>query len=316
MSSVAPILVTRRLPSSALAILSAAGEIEVSDVALGPEALANAARGRTAIVCLLTDRITPDVLDAAGPGLKVVSNVAVGVDNIDLAAARDRGVIVTNTPDVLTNATAELTWALILATTRRMGEAERLLRRGDWKGWSLDFLTGMELGGKQLGVVGAGRIGRAVAAKASAFGMTAVFARHRDEKTIDGHAVVSLDELLVSSDVVVLTVPLRPDTRHLIDKRSLARMKRTAYLVNTARGPVVDEEALVWALQERLIAGAGLDVFEKEPAVHPGLLEFENVVLVPHIGSATRETRTAMAELAAKNAAAIVRGQAPLTPVK
>jgi lactate dehydrogenase-like 2-hydroxyacid dehydrogenase len=312
---VAPILVTRRLPSSALAILREAGEVEVSDVAMEPAALQQAARGRTAIVSLLTDRITAEVIAAAGPSLKIVANVAVGYDNIDVAAARAHGVIVTNTPDVLTNSVAEFTWGLILAITRRIGEGERLVRRGAWAGWSLEFMTGMELAGKQLGVVGAGRIGRAVAAKAGAFGMQVVYAAHGGATSLDGHSVVSLDELLVSSDVVSLNVPLRSDTRHLIDRRALARMTRTAYLINTARGPVVDEEALAWALAEHLIAGAALDVFEREPAVHPNLLPLENVLLVPHIGSATRETRTAMAELAAKNAAAVLRGQPPLTPL-
>ena len=260
--------------------------------------------GKRALICLLTDRVDASVI-AGAPDLAVVSNIAVGYDNIDVPAMKARGVVVTNTPDVLTEATAELTWGLILSATRRIGEGERLIRRGEWKGWALDFMLGMELRGKQLGIVGRGRIGRAVAAKAPAFGMTAVFAKHD----------MSLDELLVSSDVVSLHTPGTAATRHLIDRRALARMKRSAFLVNTARGPVVDEEALVWALGERLIAGAALDVFEKEPAVHPGLLAFENVVLAPHLGSATRETRTAMADLAVSNALAVLDGRAPLTPV-
>ena len=181
---------------------------------------------------------------------------------------------------------------------RRIAEGDRLVRRGGWKGWALDFMLGMELRGKQLGIIGRGRIGRAVAAKAPAFGMTAVFAKHD----------MSLDELLVSSDVVSIHTPSTPETRHLIDRRALARMKRSAILVNTARGPLVDEEALVWALEERLIAGAALDVYEKEPIVHPGLLTLENVVLAPHLGSATRETRTAMAELAVGNVLAVLDG--------
>jgi glyoxylate reductase len=237
-----------------------------------------------------------------------VANVAVGYDNIDVAAARERGVIVTNTPDVLTGATAELTWALILAIARRVSEGERLIRSGGWKGWALDFMLGTELAGKRLGIVGAGRIGRAVAAKAETFGMQAVFSSRAP-------GGMSLDELLATSDVVSLHVPLRPDTRRLIDRKALARMKRTAFLINTSRGAVVDEEAVVWALQERLIAGAALDVFEREPQVHPGLLTLENVLLVPHLGSATRETRTAMAELAVRNVLAVLNGQPPLTPV-
>jgi len=241
----------------------------------------------------------------------------VGFNNVDVAAARERGVVVTNTPDVLTGATAELTWALILALTRRVGEGERLVRGRTWTGWALDQLLGMELTGKQLGVVGAGRIGRAVAAKAAAFGMRVVFGPRRPSSgpDVEGHPVVSLDELLTGSDVVSLHIPLSDETRHLIDRRALARMKRTAYLINTARGPVVDEDALVWALGERLIAGAALDVYEREPEIHEGLFAFENVVLAPHIGSATRETRTAMAELAARNVAAVLGGSPPPTPV-
>jgi glyoxylate reductase len=262
---------------------------------------------------VLTDKITADVLDAA-PLLKVVSNIAVGYDNIDVAAARARSVVVTNTPDVLTEATAELTWSLILSVVRRIGEGDRLVRRGGWKGWTLDFMLGTELRGKQLGIIGRGRIGRAVAAKAPAFGMTAVFAARGDRRSPD-LPEVSLDELLVGSDVISLHTPMTAENRHLIDRRAFARMKRTAFLINTARGPIVDEDALVWALGERLIAGAALDVYEREPEVHQGLLAFENVVLAPHLGSATRETRTAMIELAVRNALAVLAGQPALTPV-
>ena len=202
------IFVTGRLPASAIAILKRAGDVDVAAERPEPDALQDAVRGRAAIVSLLTSRIDAAVLDAAGPSLKVVANVAVGYDNIDVPAARARGVIVTNTPDVLTNAVAEFTWGLIFAITRRIGEGERLVRRGDWKGWSLDFLTGMELSGKQLGLIGAGRIGRAVAAKAAAFGMSVVFMRHGDRTTVDGHPTASFDQLLAESDVVSLNVPL------------------------------------------------------------------------------------------------------------
>lgn len=280
------------------------------DVHEGPAPLASdelkrRVAGKQALICLLTDRIDGAVVDAGLPDLKIVANIAVGHDNIDVPAVKSRGVLVTNTPDVLTEATAELTWGLILALARRIAEGDRLIRRGGWRGWALDFMLGMELRGKQLGIIGRGRIGRAVAAKASAFGMTAVFAKHD----------MSLDELLVSSDVVSIHTPATPDTRHLIDRRTLARMKRSALLVNTARGSIVDEAALVWALQERLIAGAALDVFDKEPSVHPGFLPLENVVLAPHLGSATRETRTAMADLAVRNVLAVLAGHPPLTPV-
>jgi glyoxylate reductase len=272
---------------------------------LTPDELKRRLAGKQGLICLLTDRIDGAVVDAGLPSLKVVANIAVGYDNIDVPAVKSRGVAVTNTPDVLTEATAELTWALILALARRVTEGDRLIRRGGWTGWALDFMLGMELRGKQLGIVGRGRIGRAVAAKAPAFGMTAVFAKHD----------MSLDELLVTSDVISIHTPATADTRNLIDRRTLARMKRSALLVNTARGSIVDEEALVWALQERLIAGAALDVFQHEPAVHPGLLPLENVVLSPHLGSATRETRTAMADLAVRNVIEVLSGKSPLTPV-
>jgi glyoxylate reductase len=270
-------------------------------------------------MCVLTDRIDAAQLDAA-PGLRVVANIAVGFDNIDLAAARARGIVVTNTPDVLTEATADLTWGLILAAMRRIGEGERLVRRGGWSGWALDFMLGTDLRGKQLGIVGFGRIGRAVASRAAAFGMRVAFTTVDDDAAAGPGADglwtrLGLDELLTGSDVVSLHVPLTASTRHLIDQRAILRMKRRAYLVNTSRGPVVDEAALAWALGEGLIAGAALDVFEEEPRVHPDLLSLENVVLVPHLGSATIETRTAMADLAARNVLAVLSGGDPLTPV-
>jgi len=222
--------------------------------------------------------------------------------------------VVTNTPDVLTESVADFTWALILAVTRRLSEGDRLIRRGEWKGWALDFMLGTELKGKQLGLVGFGRIARAVAARAPAFGMRVVYS---DVVSAEGpFERMSLDRLLNTSDVVSLHVPLTRDTEHLIDKRALARMKRSAYLVNTARGPVVEEAALAWALQQRLIAGAALDVYENEPAAHPALLQLENVLLVPHLASATTETRTAMANLAVDNVAAVLAGRPPLTPVR
>jgi len=302
-----PVLLTRRIPSAAFAGLDAACDVDLHDGAspLTPDELKRRVKGKQALICLLTDRIDGAVVDAGLPDLKIVSNVAVGYDNVDVPAVKSRGVIFTNTPDVLTEATAELTWALILSLARRVTEGDRLIRRGGGKGWALDFMLGMELRGKQLGLIGRGRIGRAVAAKAAAFGMTAVFAKHD----------LSLDELLISSDVVSIHTPATAETRHMFDRRTLARMKRSALLVNTARGSIIDEEALVWALNEHLIAGAALDVFEKEPAVHPGLLPLDNVVLVPHLGSATRETRTAMADLAVRNVLAVLSGQPPLTPV-
>ena len=313
-----PVLVTSRIPASVLARLEAVGEVEVALDGLSHDALLERVSGKQALVCVVTDRIDEAVV-AAGRDLRVIANIAVGYDNIDVAAAAARGVPVTNTPGVLTEAVAELTWGLICCVTRRISEGERLVRRGQWKGWALDFMLGMELQGKQLGIVGAGRIGRAVAARAPAFGMRVAFAARPSGAATSAAGVdetfMPFDQLLVSSDVVSLHLPLKPGTRHLIDRRALARMKRSAYLINTARGPVVDESALEWALDERLIAGAALDVYEEEPKVRVGLLDRPNVVLAPHLGSGTRETRTAMADLAARNVEAVLAGQPPLTPV-
>ncbi|MFB3853210.1 MAG: 2-hydroxyacid dehydrogenase [Vicinamibacterales bacterium] len=318
------VLVTRRIPSSVVSLLD---EHCTVDLYKGPQAIPRAelierVQGKQALMCLLTDRIDGAVLEA-GSDLRIVANIAVGFDNIDLAAARARGVVVTNTPDVLSEATAELTWGIILAVTRRITEGDRLLRKGGWKGWALDFMLGTELRGKQLGIVGMGRIGKAVAARAPAFGLRVAYAAEDPVDLTCKGAVplppmtrMSLDHLLQTSDVVSLHVPLTESTRHLINQTTLARMRRSAFLINTSRGPVVDEAALVWALRERVITGAGLDVFEREPEVHAGLLELENVVLVPHLGSATTETRTAMADLAARNVLAVVSGQPPLTPVQ
>jgi glyoxylate reductase len=233
---------------------------------------------------------------------------------VDVEHAASRGIVVTNTPDVLSNAVADLTWALILGITRRIGEGERLVRRGAWKGWTFDFMLGTELKGRQLGIVGMGRIGRAVAEKARVFGMSVAYTS-RSPADVPDAVALSFDQLLSSSDVVSLHVPLTSATHHLIDQRALMRMKRSAYLVNTTRGPVVDEAALAWALGERLIAGAALDVYEHEPELHPALLGLENVLLAPHLGSATRETRTAMADLAVSNVMAVLSGRPPLTPV-
>jgi glyoxylate reductase len=307
------ILVTRNLPSSVMARLRDLGSVDLyTEGAIPPDVLKQRIADKDAVVCLMSDDINKSVIDA-GANLKVVANVAVGYNNIDVKYARSRGVVVTNTPDVLTESVADFTWAMILAITRRLAEGDRLIRRHGWNGWALDFMLGTELKGKQLGVVGFGRIARAVAARAPAFGMQVAYA---DVLEVEGpYEKMSLDRLLNTSDVVSLHVPLTPDTRHLIDKKSLARMKRSAYLVNTSRGPVVEEAALAWALQERLIAGAALDVYENEPAVHPDLLPLENVLLVPHLASATTETRTAMANLAVDNVIAVLAGRPPVTPV-
>jgi len=269
--------------------------------------------GKQALICLLTDTIDGEVLDA-GQELRIVANIAVGYDNIDVERCRGRGIVVTNTPDVLTNACADFTWALILGITRRLGEAERQLRAGKWTGWALDHMLGTELKGKRLGLIGVGRIGRAVAAKAPAFGMSVAYTA-RNPLQLANAEHLPLDRLLASADVVSLHVPLTAETRHLIDQKALTKMKRTAYLINTSRGPVVDEAALAWALRERLITGAALDVYADEPRVPPELLALDNVMLMPHVASATIETRTAMADLAISNVLAVLAGKPPLTPV-
>lgn len=309
------VLITGKLPSSVVRRLEEACDVDAfrgDDPMPHAELLARVV-GKQALVSLITDKVDAAVIEA-GRDLKVIANVAVGYNNVDVAAAATRGIVVTNTPDVLTDATADMAFALILAVTRRVAEGDRLIRAGGWTRWSMDFMLGSGLAGKQLGVVGWGRIGRAVAARATAFGMQIAGAA-RSTIADAGVRQLGLDELLATSDVVSIHVPLGPETTHLIGQPQLARMKRSAYLVNTSRGPVVDEAALAWALGERLIAGAALDVFEDEPRVHAGLLGCENVVLTPHLGSGTVETRTAMADLAARNALAVLAGGAPLTPV-
>jgi len=309
------VVVTRGLPEPALRALHESGaDVWVSphDRALAPAELHDAVRGADAVVTMLHDRVDDDFLAAAGEQLRVVANVAVGYDNVDLDAARRHGVTITNTPGVLTDATADLAIALMLAITRRLGEGERRIRSGVPWAWSIDFMLGRGLRGKTLGIVGYGEIGRATATRARAFGLEVVYTK-RSAGRDPGR--VELGELLERAHVVSLHCPLTPETRHLIDAEALARMRGDAYLVNTARGPVVDEAALAAALRAGAIAGAALDVFEREPEVHPDLLGLDNVVLVPHLGSATVETRTAMAELAAANAISVLAGEDPPTPV-
>ena len=304
--------ITRALPVDPVAITGGGVELVVfpHDRPPTPGELVALARGADGLVTLLSDRIDGAFLDAC-PSVRVIANVAVGFDNVDVAAARARGVVVTNTPDVLTDATAELTLALILATARRLGEAERLLRRGDFHHWSPTMLLGMGLSGKTLGIVGLGRIGRAVARLGAAIGMRPI-ATTRTAPREPSVPCVPLPELLATADVVSVHAPASPETRHLIGAPELAAMKRGALLVNTARGTLVDEAALVRALESGHLGGAGLDVFEEEPRVHPGLLSREDVVLLPHIGSATREARAAMATLALRGAVAVLEGREPL----
>jgi glyoxylate reductase len=310
------------LPAPALALMDAAGEVAVADtgVPLPREELLAHVAGATAIVCFLYDRVDGELLDAAGPELRVVANVAVGYDNVDLDAAAARGVAVANTPGVLDDATADLTLALLLAAARRLAEGERLIRaRRPWA-WGLGFMLGRDLRGKQLGIVGLGSIGARVARRARAFGMTIAYTNRNaaDPALVAelGAERLELEPLLATSDFVSLHTPLTTETRGLISAERLALMKPEAILVNTARGPIVDEAALAAALREGRLAAAALDVYEHEPEVNPALLELENVTLLPHLGSATVETREEMAKLAARNAVAAVRGELLPTPVR
>ena len=270
------------------------------------------------VVCQLTDPMTARVIEAA-PKLRVIAQVAVGHDNIDVAAATRRGIVVTNTPNVLTESTADLAMALLLATARRLPQVERFLRDGNWRRWDIDLLVGTDVHSRTLGIVGFGRIGRAVARRALGFGMRVLYAAPRPAPEDVARELrakhVPLNLLLQKSDFVSIHTPLNDETRHLISVDQFARMNRHAILVNTARGPIVDERALAVALEEGLLAGAGLDVFEDEPRVNPALLDLPNVVLLPHVGSATVATRTRMCTLAAENCAALLRGDSPANPV-
>lgn len=313
--------VANRIPDSAVELLRGAGEVRIDEreEAIPRADLLELVRGADAVLTLLHDRVDEELLAAAGPQLRCVANVAVGYDNVDVEAATRRGVVVTNTPGVLDDATADLTMALLLAATRRIVEGDRLVRSGREWSWGMGFMLGSSLHGKRLGIVGLGGIGRRVAERARAFGMEIAYhQRHPAPAEVEaalGAERMPLERLLAESDVVSLHCPLTPETHHLIGAAELEAMKPSAVLVNAARGPVVDERALAEALAEGRIAAAGLDVYEREPRVEPGLLELENVVLAPHLGSATVETRTAMAELAARNAISVLSGQGPLTPV-
>ena len=315
------IAVTGKIPEAGLEILREAGDVHAWDSLDVPtvEQVHAMVAGAHAAVTLLTTKVDDAFLDAAGPQLKIVANVAVGYNNIDVAACARRGVVCTNTPGVLTDATADIAMALVLMTTRRLGEGERVIRSNTPWQWGMFYMLGSGIQGRQLGIVGMGDIGQALARRAKAFGMTIAYSNRKPVAShIEaelGATFMSLDELLATSDVVSLNCPYSPATHHLMGAEQFAAMKNTAILVNTARGPVVDEAALVHALQHCQISGAGLDVFENEPAVHPGLLECENAVLIPHLGSATIETRSAMARLAAHNTVNVLSGTEPPTPI-
>lgn len=274
--------------------------------------LQSAARGCRALVCTVADRINDALFDAAGPQLRIVATSAAGYENFDIPAARRRSIVLTNAGRALTETVADLTFALMLAAARRLGESERCLRAGQWPGWAFDQFLGLDVHGKTLGIVGFGRIGRAVARRAAGFNMRVLYTTRSTVPEHAGATRVDLDTLLAESDFIALLVPKTPETFHLIAEAQLGRMKPTAILINASRGDVVDEAALVRALTEKKIAAAGLDVYEREPVVSPGLLKLENVVLLPHIGSATAATRERMALTAAENVLAVLENRPPL----
>lgn len=316
------IVVTGRIPQPGVDLLIEAGHHVIawtdSEPITRTELLARVA-GAHAIVSLLTERVDAELLDAAGPQLQVVSNVAVGHNNLDVAAIRSRGAVATNTPGVLTEATADIALALILMTTRRLGEGERLIRSGEPWQWGMFMMLGTGVQSKRLGIIGMGAIGAATARRAKACGMEIAYSNrreiHPDLAAELGAVRLPLDDLLRTSDVVSVHCPYSPETHHLIGASQFAMMGNDAFFINTARGPIVDEAALVAALASGQIRGAGLDVFENEPVVHPGLLGRDDVVLIPHLGSATLETRTAMATMAARNTLAVLRNEPAITPI-
>lgn len=326
------VFVTRKIPNVGIALLKKQKNFRVRvsqhDRVLTKQELMRAVKGVHAILSLLTDKIDDDVLRAAGPQLKIVANYAVGFDNIDLPAVKKRGVVVTNTPgNLVTEAVAEHTFALIMALAHRIAESDTFTRHGKYKGWEPMQFLGTLLHGKTLGIVGLGRIGAGVARRAAlGFGMKVIYhderRNHDFERKYQAQYMRTLDALLKQADVVSLHVPLLPSTQHLVSTKQLKRMKRTAFLVNTARGPVVDEKALLLALHTKKIAGAALDVFECEPAIdcdrtdHLALKKFPQVILTPHIASASKEARDQMAKLAAQNIIAVLSGKPPLHPAQ
>jgi len=315
------VFISNVLPDEARRLIPREWRVEYneSDAPLSQLELIRRLQGKDGLICHIISPIDDEVL-AACPGLKVVANVAVGFNNIDVAAAGRRGVVVTNTPDVLTETTADFAWTMLMAAARRVVEADHYARSGEWNSWKWDLLWGADVYGKTLGVLGFGRIGRAVARRASGFSMRilyhdAVRAEASAERELSA-TFAPKETLLAEADFVTVHTNLTAETRHLIDEAALRRMKKTAILVNAARGPIVDEAALVRALREGWIAGAGLDVFEEEPTIHPGLVPLKNVVLAPHIASASHGTRIEMAMLAVRNCIAVLEGKPALTPVR
>ncbi len=315
------VLITRRVPSSGPELLRQAGfTVDLMDQDDPPTRAELLARvpGVSAMITMLSERVDAALLDAAGPPLKVVANFAVGFDNLDLAACRQRGVRTTNTPGVLTDATADLAWSLILAAARNVVAGDRLVRAGQWTGWAPMQFLGLQLSGATLGLIGAGRIGTAVGLRAAGFNMRVLYADGQPNRELEkrvGAKQAALGEAIAQADVLSLHVPLTPATRHMIGAEQLAAMKPTAILINTSRGPVVDEAALVAAMRKGQIAAAGLDVYENEPRLTPGLTDLPNVVLLPHLGSGTTATRQKMSQMTAENVIAVLSGREPPNPV-
>lgn len=315
------VVITRRVPPPAVELLQQAGlnvDLIDQDDPPGRDELLRRVSGAAGLITMLSEKVDAALLAAAGRGLKVVANFAVGFDNIDLPACRQHGVRVTNTPGVLTDATADLAWALILSAARRVVEGDQLVRSGRWTGWTPLQLLGLQLTGSTLGIVGAGRIGTATALRSQGFGMRVLYTDSQANRELEqklGALQVDLPQLLATADVVSLHVPLTPESRHLIGAAELKTMKPTAILINTARGPIIDEAALIEALRDRRLAAAGLDVYEHEPRLTPGLADLPNVVLLPHLGSAATATRQKMSQMVAENVIAVLRGQEPPNPV-
>lgn len=317
------VFITRQIPEKGINLLKEKGfEVEVSDFdgVLPREQLLEKIKGADAVLALLTDKINAEFFDAAGPQLKIVANYAVGYDNIDVPEVKKRGIIATNTPEVLTESVVEHAIALMLAIARRIVESDKFMRAGKYVGWAPKLLMGHDLAGKTLGLAGLGRIGGMVAQRMKqGFEMKVLYYdvnRNEELEKKLGLEYADLETILKEADFISVHVPLLPITKHLISEAQLKMMKPSAYLINTSRGPVIDEKALVEALKNRVIAGAALDVFEEEPKMAPGLAELDNVIVTPHTASATEETRDAMSELAAKNIIEVLEGREPLTPIK
>lgn len=316
------IFITRNLPERGLNLLyqnfgKENIKIYPGETPIPYEELLQEVPGIDALLCLLTDKIDAQLMEQAGPQLKIIANYAVGFDNIDIAEATKRKIVVTNTPGVLTETTADLAWALLMASARRLGEGERLVRASQWAGWNPTLLLGMDIHGKTLGIFGMGRIGQAVARRAIGFNMRIIYCDVNEPKLPPDIKATQVDKetLLKESDFISIHCPLTRATYHAFGIEEFKKMKQTACIINTSRGPVIDEEALAKALQEGLIFSAGLDVFEKEPEIHPDLLNCPNAILIPHLGSASVETRSRMAEIAAQNIIARLNGQKPPNPV-